>query len=41
LRPLFFEFPDDPGSWLVEDQYLLGTALLVAPLFEPADRRRT
>jgi alpha-D-xyloside xylohydrolase len=41
LRPLFFEFPDDPGSWLVEDQYLLGTALLVAPLFEPAERRRT
>jgi len=41
LRPLFFEFPDDPGSWLVEDQYLLGSALLVAPLFESADRRRT
>jgi alpha-D-xyloside xylohydrolase len=40
LRPLFFEFPEDPGAWLVEDQYMLGTALLVAPLFERADERR-
>jgi alpha-D-xyloside xylohydrolase len=40
LRPLFFEFPGDPGSWLVEDQYLLGTDLLVAPLFEDAPERR-
>jgi alpha-D-xyloside xylohydrolase len=40
LRTLFFEFPEDPGSWLVEDQYLLGTDLLVAPLFEDAAERR-
>jgi alpha-D-xyloside xylohydrolase len=40
LRPLFFEFPGDPGSWLVEDEYLLGTDLLVAPLFEDATERR-
>jgi Glycosyl hydrolases family 31 len=40
LRPLFFEFPGDPGSWLVEDQYLLGTDLLVAPLFENVSERR-
>lgn len=40
LRPLFFEFPEDPGSWLVEDQYLLGADLLVAPLFEDASERR-
>lgn len=33
LRPLFFEFPDDPASWLIEDEYLLGAHLLVAPLF--------
>mgnify|MGYP006203088667 CR=1 FL=1 len=32
LRPLFFEFPDDPTSWLVEDQYLFGRDILVAPL---------
>ncbi|HEX6924910.1 MAG TPA: TIM-barrel domain-containing protein [Longimicrobiaceae bacterium] len=40
LRPLFFEFPDDPGSWLIEDQYLLGSDLLVAPLIESGSLRR-
>jgi alpha-D-xyloside xylohydrolase len=39
VRPLFFEFPVDPGSWLVEDEYLLGTDLLVAPLFENVSER--
>jgi alpha-D-xyloside xylohydrolase len=34
VRTLFFEFPDDPGSWLVEDEYLFGSDLLVAPLME-------
>jgi alpha-D-xyloside xylohydrolase len=34
LRALFVEYPDDPGSWTVEDQYLFGADLLVAPLFE-------
>ena len=39
LRPLFFEFPGDPGSWLVEDEYLLGRGLLVAPLFDEGTAR--
>jgi alpha-D-xyloside xylohydrolase len=34
VRALFFEYPEDPGAWLVEDQYLFGSDLLVAPLFE-------
>lgn len=34
LRALFFEFPDDPGAWTVDDQYLFGSSLLVAPLLE-------
>lgn len=33
LRPLFFECPDDPGSWLIDDQYFFGSDLLVGPLF--------
>ncbi len=33
-RALFVEFPDDPGSWCVDDEYLLGSSILVAPLFE-------
>ncbi|MAT68247.1 MAG: alpha-xylosidase [Planctomycetaceae bacterium] len=35
LRPLFFEFPEDPGSWQVDDQYMFGTDLLAGPLFQP------
>jgi alpha-D-xyloside xylohydrolase len=40
LRPLFFEYPDDPGSWSIEDEYLFGSDLLVAPMFERGDRRK-
>ncbi|HEX4468935.1 MAG TPA: TIM-barrel domain-containing protein, partial [Gemmatimonadaceae bacterium] len=40
LRALFFEYPDDPTSWLVEDEYLFGSDLLVAPMFSEATRRR-
>jgi alpha-D-xyloside xylohydrolase len=39
IRPLFFEYPEDRTSWLVEDQYLFGTDLLVAPLMEDAPIR--
>lgn len=34
MRALFIEFPNDPGAWLVDDQYLFGSDILVAPLFE-------
>jgi len=34
LRALFIEFPDDPGAWLVDDAYLLGSSIYVAPLFQ-------
>jgi alpha-D-xyloside xylohydrolase len=40
LRTLFFEYPDDPTSWLVEDEYMFGSSLLVAPLFDEATTRR-
>jgi alpha-D-xyloside xylohydrolase len=39
LRALFIEYPDDPGSWLVDDEYLFGSDLLVAPLFEESQER--
>lgn len=32
LRTLFFEFPSDPTSWLIEDEYMFGSDLLVSPL---------
>ena len=39
MRALFVEFPNDPGSWLVDNEYLLGSDLLVAPLFEELTSR--
>ena len=34
VRALFVEYPDDPGSWNVDDEYLFGSSILVAPLME-------
>ncbi len=39
LRALFVEYPNDPGSWLVDDEYLFGSDMLVAPLFENVTKR--
>lgn len=39
-RPLVVEFPDDPTTWSIDDQWLLGEHLLVAPQLEPSGRRR-
>src|SRR5690554_6622224 len=39
MRALFVEFPDDPGAWLVDDQYLFGSDILVAPMFEEVIER--
>src|SRR5258705_320431 len=40
MRPLFLEFPADPAAWEVEDQFLLGPDLLVAPVTELGARGR-
>jgi Alpha-glucosidases, family 31 of glycosyl hydrolases len=37
VRAMFVEYPDDPVAWLVEDQYLFGSDILVAPIFEGDD----
>lgn len=39
LRALFIEYPHDPGAWLIDDQYLFGSDMLVAPLFENITER--
>ena len=39
VRALLVEFPDDPGAWLVEDAYMFGSQILVAPLLESGDER--
>ncbi len=39
VRALFVEFPEDPGAWLIEDEYLFGSQMLVAPLMENGTSR--
>lgn len=41
MRTLFYEFPEDKQAWEIEDEYLYGPDLLVAPVLEAkADRRK-
>jgi len=40
VRPLVVEFEDDPVARTVEDEYLLGSALLVAPVLDEGTSRR-
>lgn len=40
MRALFLEYPDDPGSWLIDDEYLFGSEMLVAPLFQGTTESR-
>jgi alpha-D-xyloside xylohydrolase len=40
MRPLFVDFPDDPRAWEVEDQFLLGPDVLVAPVTSYGQRER-
>ena len=39
VRALLVEFPQDPGAWLVEDEYMFGSQMLVAPLMESGTER--
>jgi alpha-D-xyloside xylohydrolase len=38
-RPLVYDHPSDPTTWHIDDEYLLGPDLLVAPMFVPRGRR--
>lgn len=40
MRPLFFDFADDPQTAAVEDQFLFGSDLLVAPITQYQARSR-
>ena len=39
VRALLVEFPEDKGAWLVEDEYMFGSQILVAPLLESGNSR--
>ncbi len=40
MRPLFLHYEDDPAAWALEDEYLLGADLLVAPVVEEGAVKR-
>jgi alpha-D-xyloside xylohydrolase len=40
MRPLFLGFPADQASWEVDDQYLFGEDILVAPVITEGARER-
>jgi alpha-D-xyloside xylohydrolase len=37
---LLLEFPDDQGSWAIDDEFVFGRDLLVAPVLEHGARER-
>lgn len=41
MRPLFFDFPEDNECWKVEDAYMFGTEILVAPVMEAGVNSRS
>jgi alpha-glucosidase len=40
LRPLLFEFPDDPATYTADDEFLVGPSVLVAPITRPGIEHR-
>ncbi|GII30036.1 glycoside hydrolase family 31 protein [Planotetraspora mira] len=40
MRPLLLEFPGDAAAWAVDDQFMFGRDLLVAPVTAPGARSR-
>lgn len=40
MRALFVEFPEDAGAWQIDNEYLLGADMLVAPIFEEGGNER-
>jgi alpha-D-xyloside xylohydrolase len=41
IRPVFYEFPDDPSAWSRTEEYMFGPKYLVAPILRPDQRKRT
>ena len=40
LRTMFYEFPQDPACWELDDQYMFGSDYLVAPILHAGQRER-
>lgn len=40
MRTLFYQYPEDEMAWNIEDQYMFGPDVLVAPIYEKGARER-
>jgi alpha-D-xyloside xylohydrolase len=40
MRPMFYAYPDDEACWTMDDQYLFGNDVIVAPVVTPGARER-
>lgn len=40
MRPLFYDFPEDPACWDIQEEYLFGPSVLVAPVLYPGARTK-
>ncbi|KAH8195350.1 hypothetical protein TruAng_010481 [Truncatella angustata] len=40
IRPVFYDFPNDPQAWKSTKEYMFGPKYLVAPILEPGQRER-
>ena len=40
MRPIFFDFPDDENAYEVEDEFMFGSDILVAPVYEEGAKNR-
>jgi alpha-D-xyloside xylohydrolase len=40
VRPMALEFEHDPTTYTIDDQYMFGRSLLIAPIFDETNRRR-
>lgn len=41
MRPLFYDFPFDTKSWEIEDEFMFGPDILLAPVLYEGMRERT
>lgn len=41
MRPLFYDYPQDKKAWEIEDEYMFGPDMLVAPILYEDMRERT
>ena len=40
MRPLFYEFPNDKAAWNIDDEYMFGSELLIAPIINDNEYER-